>query len=72
MASLLAKDAYLQSLAGKICARPSPEPHRRKSGKRSPRGTGRASEGVASALPRPAPPLTAPRGAVGWTRHVCA
>nr|KAF6315492.1 surfeit 6 [Myotis myotis] len=32
MASLLAKDAYLQSLASKICARPSPEPHQRKSG----------------------------------------
>ncbi|XP_036117285.1 surfeit locus protein 6 isoform X1 [Molossus molossus] len=33
MASLLAKDAYLQSLARKICSRPSPEPHKRKSGK---------------------------------------
>lgn len=32
MASLLAKDAYLQSLASKICARPSPEPRQRKSG----------------------------------------
>lgn len=31
MASLLAKDAYLQSLARKICSRPSPEPHQRKS-----------------------------------------
>lgn len=31
MASLLAKDAYLQSLARKICSRPSPEPHPRKS-----------------------------------------
>lgn len=31
MASLLAKDAYLQSLARKICARPSPEPQKRKS-----------------------------------------
>ncbi|XP_019584498.2 surfeit locus protein 6 [Rhinolophus sinicus] len=31
MASLLAKDAYLQSLARKICSRPSPEPQKRKS-----------------------------------------
>ncbi|XP_045431136.1 surfeit locus protein 6 isoform X1 [Pipistrellus kuhlii] len=32
MASLLAKDAYLQSLARKICSRPSPEPRQRKPG----------------------------------------
>ncbi|XP_011368299.1 surfeit locus protein 6 [Pteropus vampyrus] len=31
MASLLAKDAYLQGLARRICAQPSPEPQRRKS-----------------------------------------
>ncbi|XP_053774868.1 surfeit locus protein 6 [Desmodus rotundus] len=31
MASLLAKDAYLQSLARKICSGPSPEPQKRKS-----------------------------------------
>ncbi|TKC51739.1 hypothetical protein EI555_013313 [Monodon monoceros] len=31
MASLLAKDAYLQSLAKKICSQPSPEPQKRKS-----------------------------------------
>lgn len=36
MASLLAKDAYLQSLARKICSGPSPEPHKRKSGKAQP------------------------------------
>ncbi|XP_077005203.1 surfeit locus protein 6 [Tamandua tetradactyla] len=30
MASLLAKDAYLQNLARKICAQPSPEPQKRK------------------------------------------
>lgn len=36
MASLLAKDAYLQSLARKICSRPSPEPQKRKSGKALP------------------------------------
>lgn len=46
MASLLAKDAYLQSLARKICSRPGPEPQKRKSGKAQP-GTGRASEGGA-------------------------
>ncbi|KAG8509441.1 Surfeit locus protein 6 [Galemys pyrenaicus] len=32
MASLRAKDAYLQGLAQRICARPSPEPQGRKSG----------------------------------------
>ncbi|XP_058380389.1 surfeit locus protein 6 isoform X1 [Diceros bicornis minor] len=32
MASLLAKDAYLQSLARKICSQPSAEPQKRKSG----------------------------------------
>ncbi|XP_001498195.1 surfeit locus protein 6 [Equus przewalskii] len=31
MASLLAKDAYLQRLARKICSQPSPEPQKRKS-----------------------------------------
>ncbi|XP_036892527.1 surfeit locus protein 6 [Sturnira hondurensis] len=31
MASLLAKDAYLQNLARKICSGPSPEPQKRKS-----------------------------------------
>ncbi|KAF3820965.1 hypothetical protein GH733_011118 [Mirounga leonina] len=31
MASLLAKDAYLQGLARKICRQPSPEPQKRKS-----------------------------------------
>ncbi|XP_045627128.1 surfeit locus protein 6 [Ursus americanus] len=31
MASLLAKDAYLQGLARKICCQPSPEPQKRKS-----------------------------------------
>ncbi|GAB5580368.1 surfeit locus protein 6 isoform X2 [Prionailurus iriomotensis] len=31
MASLLAKDAYLQGLARKICSQPSPEPQKRKS-----------------------------------------
>ncbi|XP_007198424.2 surfeit locus protein 6 [Balaenoptera acutorostrata] len=31
MASLLAKDAYLQNLAKKICSQPSPEPQKRKS-----------------------------------------
>lgn len=48
MASLLAKDAYLQSLARKICARPSPEPQKRKSGKALPwAATGKVSEGAA-------------------------
>ena len=48
MASLLAKDAYLQNLAKKICSQPSPEPQKRKSGKaQPPAGTGRASEGGA-------------------------
>lgn len=47
MASLLAKDTYLQSLARKICAQPSPEPQKRTSGKEQPRaGTGRASRGA--------------------------
>lgn len=32
MASLLAKDAYLQGLAKKICAQPGPEPRKRKWG----------------------------------------
>ncbi|XP_029775392.1 surfeit locus protein 6 [Suricata suricatta] len=35
MASLLAKDAYLQGLARKICSRPSPEPQKRKSGSKT-------------------------------------
>ncbi|KAF0876101.1 SURF6 protein, partial [Crocuta crocuta] len=35
MASLLAKDAYLQGLARKICSRPSPEPQTRKSGSKT-------------------------------------
>ncbi|ELK07356.1 Surfeit locus protein 6 [Pteropus alecto] len=49
MASLLAKDAYLQGLARRICAQPSPEPQRRKSGKAQPgaRTGGGASEGGA-------------------------
>ncbi|XP_037348845.1 surfeit locus protein 6 [Talpa occidentalis] len=38
MASLRAKDAYLQGLARRICARPSPEPRGRKSGGKT-RGT---------------------------------
>lgn len=55
MASLLAKDTYLQSLARKICAQPSPEPQKRTSGKEQPRaGTGRASRGGA-----PPPPALA-------------
>uniref|UniRef100_A0A287B433 Surfeit 6 n=1 Tax=Sus scrofa TaxID=9823 RepID=A0A287B433_PIG len=40
MASLLAKDTYLQSLARKICAQPSPEPQKRTSA-----GKTRVSEG---------------------------
>lgn len=68
MASLLAKDAYLQSLARKICSRPSPEPHPRKSGKAQPAGPGGLRKGV----PPPCAACTAPRGAVGWARHVCA
>lgn len=43
MASLLAKDAYLQGLARKICCQPSPEPQKRKSGNAPPGvGSGRA------------------------------
>ncbi|XP_032334723.1 surfeit locus protein 6 isoform X1 [Camelus ferus] len=52
MASLLAKDAYLQSLARKICSQPSPDSQKRKSGKAQPgAGTWRASEGGAPPPP---------------------
>ena len=64
MASLLAKDAYLQGLARKICSQPSPEPQKRKSGTAQP-GSGLAGLGVGYA---PAPP----RAACGWVRHVGA
>lgn len=59
MTSLLAKDAYLQGLAKKICSQPSTEPQKRKSGKSAARGAGaeRASERV----PRPPPRRSRPR-----------
>ena len=57
MTSLLAKDAYLQGLAKKICS----QPQKRKSGKSAARGAGaeRASERV----PRPPPRRSRPRSA---------
>lgn len=64
MASLLAKDAYLQSLARKICSGPSPEPHqRRRPGKAQP-ARGRKGLGR-DAPPRRGLHRTAPRGALG-------
>lgn len=52
MASLLAKDAYLQGLARKICCQPSPEPQKRTSGDAPPGvGPGRARGGGAATLP---------------------
>lgn len=75
MASLLAKDAYLQSLARKICSGPSPEPQKRKSGNAQPwTGAGRAWEGGTTSPPRRSRclPHTAPRRGFRWSRHVGA
>ena len=66
MTSLLAKDAYLQGLAKKICSQPSAEPQKRKSGKGAARGARavRASDRVPRPPSRrsrphsPAPPLS--------------
>lgn len=70
MTSLLAKDAYLQGLAKKICSQPSTEPQKRKSGKSAARGAGaeRASEkGTPSTPAALASPLrcTAPEPSSG-------
>ena len=61
MTSLLAKDAYLQGLAKKICSQPSAESQKRKSGKSAARGAGaeRASEGG----PRPSSRRSRPHSA---------
>lgn len=63
MSSLLAKDAYLQGLARKICSQPSLEPQKRTSGNAQPAvavGPGRASgggryPGCGARTPPPAP-----------------
>lgn len=63
MASLLAKDAYLQGLARKICSRPSPEPQTRKSGKAQPGvGPGRTRGGE---RPCGCPPHRTPQPSCG-------
>lgn len=67
MASLLAKDAYLQDLARKICTQPGQEPPRRERGNEGSGESGSGSGLEASEGPQ----LPAAAASTGWTRPVC-